>query len=189
MVFNNCTDSGLANVTVFLEDGQGLNLSTVSGANGNFSFDNVKMHSNAKHDYVIYIPSKSGTNATTFEYCGFDGTRMYFNHDEADIFFMPRVKPFYLFFTVYCKPLNISSQSDSIVFHSYQYVLHKNKPSDVYYWGGGGYGDRQYSNNGGGYPMGKYIIEMDIWKSGVHTTRKDSVYLGWGANTSYTINW
>jgi hypothetical protein len=55
--------------------------------------------------------------------------------------------------------------------------------------GGGGYGLGSYTNNSGNYPMGKYIIDMDIWKSGVHTTKKDSVYLGWGANTTYTINW
>ncbi len=188
MLFNNCTDSGLANVTVFLQDGQGLNLSTVSGANGNFSFNNVQIHSNAEYNYVIYIPSKSGTNATTFEYCGFDGTRLYFNNDEADIFFKPRVTPSYLFFTVYCNKIPFTNTNDSIIFYCNNYTFHKNVPNYPYGWGGG-YGDHIYFDNVGNYPMGKYNIDIDIWKSGVHTTKKDSVYLSWGANTSYTINW
>lgn len=190
MVFNNCTDSGLANVTVFLQDGQGLNLSTVSGANGDFSFNNIQIHSNTKYEYVIYIPSKSGTNATTFEYCGFDGTRMYFNHDEADFFLKPRVTPRFLFFGFIYGNSSTGNPNDSINIISYQPIFHKNVP------------DYPYSLNAkflgtspppvgiiAGYPMGKYIIDIDKWVNSVHTTKKDSVYLGWGANTTYTINW
>ena len=189
MVYNNCTDSGLANVTVFLQDGQGLNQSTVSGADGNFSFNNVQIHSNSKYEYVIYIPSKSGDGAKTFEYCGFDGARMYFNHDEADVFLKPRVTPRFLLFTIYCNKSPITNVSDSVRFYCTNYTFHKNVTNNPYRWGGGGYGLGSYTNNGGNYPMGKYIIDIDIWNSGVHTTKKDSVYLDWGANKTYTINW
>lgn len=59
---------------------------------------------------------------------------------------------------------------------------------------GGGYGIGQnnvalYENGAGNYPMGKYIIDIDKWISGVHTTSKDSIYLGWGAIKTHTINW
>ena len=63
MVFNNCTDSGLANVTVYLNISDGKNINTVqtiSDALGNFTFDNVQIHSASNYKYAIYIPSKSG---------------------------------------------------------------------------------------------------------------------------------
>jgi hypothetical protein len=136
MVFNNCTDSGLANVTVYLQDGQGLNLSTVSGAGGSFNFNNVKIHSGTKYEYVIYIPSKGGDGATTFEYCGFSGARMYFNHDEADMFLKPRVRPSYLFFNIYCNKTPITNATDSVRFNCTNYTFHKNVPDYPYVWGG-----------------------------------------------------
>jgi hypothetical protein len=149
----------------------------------------VQIHSSTKYNYALLILSKSGINAQTFEYCGFGGTVLGFNYNEVDMFFKPRVRPSYLFFDIYCNKNPITNKNDSIVFYCTNYTFHKNAPDYPYYWGGGGYGLGSYTNNSGNYPMGKYIIEMDIWKSGVHTTRKDSVYLGWGANTSYTINW
>ena len=191
MVYNNCTDSGLANVTVFLQDGQGLNLSTVSGVNGSFSFGSIQVHSNSKYNYVLYIPSKSGTNATTFEYCGFDGTRLYFNHDEADVFFKPRVTPRYLSLNLFCNKSPITGANDSIMFFFTNNTFHKNVPDYPYKFGGGGfYGTTSYNiGNIGNYPMGKYVVNIDKWVSGIHTSLKDSIYLAWGANTTYTINW
>jgi hypothetical protein len=137
MVFNNCTDSGLANVTVYLQDGQGLNLSTVSGVNGNFSFNNVQIHSSTKYNYALYILSKSGINAQTFEYCGFGGTVLGFNYNEVDVFFKPRVIPACLFYRIECNPIVITSRTDSIRYHLYQYTLHKNDIDAGYTWGGG----------------------------------------------------
>lgn len=195
-VYNNCNDSGLANVTVFLQDGQGLNISTVSGSDGSFSFSNVKIHSDSKFDYVIYIPSKSGTNATTFENCGFDGTRLYFSHEQTDLFFKPRVTPRYLTFDVYCNKTVPTDSNDYIMFTCTNYIFHKNVQDYPFKWSGGGYGapkgqfnTANYFNGSGGYPMGKYIIDIDIWKNNIHTTKRDSAYLTWGANSSYTINW
>ncbi len=83
MVFNNCTDSGLANVTVYLSDAQGLNTSTQSDVNGNFNFSNTKIHSSNKYKYAINIPSKSGDAATTFEHCGFNGDAIGFVSSNA----------------------------------------------------------------------------------------------------------
>ncbi len=192
MVFNNCTDSGLANVTVYLNISDGKNTNetqTISDAQGNFTFDNVQIHSASNYTYAIYIPSKSGINGGGGTEVGFQGANLYFNYDEADAFLKPRVKPSYFSCTIYCIPIPIKTQYDTIIFHAYNYTLHKNRPTDVYYWGGGGIGNDPSSPNHSSYPMGKYNIEMDIWKSGLHTHRKDSIYLGWGANTTYTINW
>ncbi|MCC7534140.1 MAG: hypothetical protein IT246_09385 [Bacteroidia bacterium] len=191
MVYNNCTDSGLANVTVYLKDGKGLNLSTVSDAVGNFIFKGVDIHSSSQYNYNIYIPSKSGTNATTFEYCGFVGTTLSFNYDEADMFFKPRVMPRYLSLNLFCNKSPITDSNDSIMFFFTNSTLHKNMPDYPYRFGGGGfYGTNSYNiGNIGNYPMGKYIIDIDKWVSGVHTYTKDSIYLEWGANKTYTINW
>ncbi|MFO0322994.1 MAG: hypothetical protein ACK504_11285 [Bacteroidota bacterium] len=192
MVFNNCTDSGLAKVTVFLKDGQGLNLSTVSDAKGNFKFNAVSIHSSSKYSYVIYIQSKSGDigSAPTIDNCGFRGATLYFNYDEADLFFKPRVIPWFYRCAIYCIKNPITNTNDSIIFYAKNYTIHKNAPDYGWAIEGGAYG---FSNDGsanlGDYPMGKYILEIDMWKSGVHTTRKDSIYLPWAAHTSYTINW
>ena len=189
MVYNNCTDSGLANVTVYLKDGQGLDVNTVSDGGGNFVFPGVSIHDNSKYTYSIYIPSKSGDNATTFEYCRFIGASLSFNHDEADMNFKPRVEPGCLLYTIYTNPTPITNSSDSVIYTAYQNTLHKNNSIATYTWGGGGQGTGVSWDNYGGYPMGKQVFQIDIWRSGVHTTKKDSIYLTWGANKTYTINW
>jgi len=99
MVFNKCTDSGLANVTVYLKtykDEKGIaSRETVSDAAGNFSFENTEIHSSSKYSYAIHIPSKSGDGATTPEYAGFNGTTMHFTGKEVNMntFLKPRVTP------------------------------------------------------------------------------------------------
>lgn len=188
-VFNNCTDSGLANVTVYLRNGSKILRTTVSEVSGNFNFNNVEIHSSSKYNYNIYIESKSGTNATKFEDCGFTGTTIFFKYNEADAFFKPRVTPHFLLFAIYCNKTPITNMNDSIIYYCTNYTFHENVIDDPYKWGGAGYGLGVYNNNISGYPMGKYIIDVNCWKSGIKTTKKDSIYLGWGANTSYTLNW
>ncbi|MFN8231118.1 MAG: hypothetical protein U0V03_09390 [Bacteroidia bacterium] len=136
MVFNNCTDSGLANVTVYLQDNKGLNLSTLSDVNGNFVFSGVKIHSSDKYSYGLNIPSKSGIGATTFEYAGFNGESVNFSPNEADEFFKLKVTPKYLNFQVFCNKSIITNANDSILFYCSNYVFHKNVPSANYRWGG-----------------------------------------------------
>ena len=191
MVFNNCTDSGLAKVTVFLKDGQGLNLSTVSDAIGNFKFNAVSIHSSSEYSYAIYIQSKSGNigSAPTIDNCAFRGATLYFNYDEADLFFKPRVIPAFYRCAFYCIKNPTTDKNDSIIFYAKNYTVHKNVTDYVWIIKGQAYGIPPYFNQSGDDPMGKYILEIDMWKSGVHTTRKDSIYLPWGADTSYTINW
>ncbi len=188
MVYNNCTDSGLANVTVFFKDGQGLNSSVVSDGVGNFNFPNVSINDNSKYTYSIYIPSKSGIGATTPEYCGFNGTTLGFNYNEADMFFKPRVTPKYLYFCMDFNPSVTIPNGDSISVYYYQKTFHKNVPTLPYDGTVGKYGIYD-PGCGSNYPMGLWHLEIKKWKSSVYTFVKDSVYLTWGANTTYTINW
>lgn len=191
MVVNNSTDSGLANVTVYLTNGRKKLLNTVTDAHGNFCFPNVDIHSNEKYNYSIYIESFSGgisSNPALTE-IGITGTQMYFKPEEANVFFKPRVTPLFLLSQIFCNKTPFTTVNDSIIFYCTNNTFHKNVPNEPYQWGGAGYGSGNYNNNVGGYPMGKYNLEIMMWKSGVYSTKKDSIYLGWGANTSYTINW
>ncbi len=190
MVYNNCTDSGLANVTVYLKDGKGLNLSTVSDAVGNFIFRGVDIHSSSQYNYNIYIPSKSGIGASTFEYCGFVGTTLSFNYDEADMFFKPRVTPKFLQLSViYQGSCNVNDTINPLFT---QEIYHKNVSSSPFQFYMGTNGSLPnatlYNYN---YPMGKYKIKITRFNSvtSEYTTSYDSIYLEWGANKTYTINW
>ncbi len=192
MVYNQCTDSGLANVQVFLkinkDNSPFQSLETTSGINGTFSFSNVDIHSNSKFTYAIYIPSKSGIGGGE---TGFNGTTLSFNNNESSIFFKTRVTPKFLLInvsTIYSN--SVSNLNDSIVLIFSQKTFHKNIVDLPYTFGGGTYGIIGNSNySQGNYPMGLYNIAIDKWKNGIHTNTQDSIYLGWGATKPYTVNW
>ncbi len=195
MVYNQCTDSGLAGVNVYLKinkDNQTVkNYETVSGINGAFSFTNAEMHSNTDYTYAIYIPSKSGTNGAGGTEVGFNGTSLSFNNSEANTFFQPRVTPKFLDFCFAISPAVVIVNPDSLVISFKQNVFHKNIPDLPY----ASYRIHSQMQNGitnctfGNYPMGLWSITIDKWKSGLHTTTYDSLYLGWGATKTYTANW
>jgi hypothetical protein len=187
IVFNNCTDSGLANVTVYLQDGQGLNLSTVSDANGNFSFNSVQIHSDNKYSYRLYIPSKSGTGATTPEYCSFTGESLSFTKDETNTFFKPRVTPGFLYLCYTSNIIFPIVQPDSLNIYFEQKTFHKNVPNLPY--SGKIINSSNISSCSSNYPMGWWVFSTQKWKSGNYTFYKDSLYIGWGGTKTYTINW
>lgn len=192
-VYNNCTDSGLAGVSVYLkiikDNSEYKSYKMVSGTDGNFSFSNVEIHSSSNYSYVIYIPSKSGEQATTPEYCRFDGTEIYFNSSEFDVFFKPRVTPGFLLLKVYYSSLTATS-NDTVITNFSQNIFQKNVPMLPYSLNGGAYGNTPLLfDHYGNYPMGKYNITIESWKSGLYTIKKDSIYLGWGSTNTYTVNW
>lgn len=190
MVFNNCTDSGLENVTVYLNINDGKSTSsrqTISDSNGNFSFDGVSIHSSSKYSYAIYIPSKSGINGGGGTEVGFNGTTLNFNYDEVDMFFKPRVTPKFLFLCYQSNATFPIMQPDSLDIYFEQKTFHKNVPLLPY--SGVIYNNSNISSCSSNYPMGKWNFIIKKWKSGVYTTTIDSIYLGWGSTTTYTINW
>ncbi len=188
MVYNTCTDSGIANVVVYLKDGLGLDIAALSDGNGNFEFSSVKIHSSSKYNYALYIPSKSGIGATTPNYAGFNGTTLSFNANEADVFFKPRVTPKYLFFCIdFVNNVNIPA-SDSIKLYYYQKVFHKNLP-ELPYDGSVDKAGIFDPGCGSNYPMGLWNIVIDKWKNNTHTTVYDSIYIDWASSKTYTVNW
>lgn len=195
MVYNQCTDSGLAGVTVYLkiskDNSELKSYQTVSGVNGNFSFGSVDIHNNSAYSYAINIPSKSGDGATTPEYCGFIGTTVTFTKDEVKTFFQPRVIPSFLNWCFVVSPVTNIGYPDSLYISFQQKVYHKNAPAFPYS------SKRTQSDlqNGfvnctfGNYPMGLWNIRINKWKSGIYTVINDSIYIGWAATKTYTINW
>lgn len=194
MVFNNCTDSGLAGVTVYLKtyknNSEIGSSQTTSGINGSFTFSDVDIHSDTKYTYAIYIPSKSGTAATTPEYCRFDGTTMSFTNDEVSSFFQPKVTPGFLFFTLQFKQSMITTNSDSIVVNYFQKYFHSNVANLPYNLYAKCYGGTLTQNGTvANYPMGMWNLKIDKWKNSIHTITYDSIYIGWASTKTYTVSW
>ncbi|MBS1646443.1 MAG: hypothetical protein JST67_03780 [Bacteroidetes bacterium] len=66
-VYNLCTDSGMANITVYLKENGNTIAQMNSGTGGSFSFSNVQIHSNDEYVYELYIDSKSGIGDVGFQ--------------------------------------------------------------------------------------------------------------------------
>ena len=146
-------------------------------------------HSSDKYTYAIYIKSQSGDGAPFASLSRFDGTTIYFNNYDVETFFRPKVTPGFFICTIYYLTIP-TSKSDSIIVQLSQNTFHKNVPDLPYKLPSGAVGDRDgQANNFGNYPMGLHNITINKYKSGIHTLSYDSIYLGWGATKSHTINW
>jgi len=195
MVFNTCTDSGLAGIKVYLkmyyQKKQISEYSTLSGTSGKYTFTAVEMHSDPDYEQVIYIASKSGDNAKNFETCGIRGTSMWFKFEESDIFMKPRVVPKFIYIAFYFPRQQTTVSSDSIIARCEQRVYHKNVPDYPYKFGDGAIGIEKgtYPKRIGNYPMGLYHIVVDKWVSGVHTQWKDSLFTNYGDTAAYVVHW
>lgn len=195
MVFNNCTDSGLAGIKVyfqvFLDEKKIVeNIETTSGKDGSFLFKGVNIHSNNAYTYAVYIKSQSGDGAPFASLSRFTGTTIYFHNYESQTFLKPRVTPGFFILTLYLNTAIISTANDSVIAMFKQLKYKNNVPGSPYMFGGGSYGNQStQKGNIGHYPMGLYNITIDKWRGGVHTTSYDSIYLGWAGDKTYTVNW
>ena len=194
MVFNLCTDSGIAGVKVYLEIYQAKKLvkkySGVSGEGGTFLFKDAELHLNKEFTYNIYIPSKSGIMAKDAETCGIQGGSYGFTLDEVNNSMNPRVIPSFISVTMYFIGEHINP-SDSVIARFTQNVYHKNVPDYPYKFGDGVHGLPNYypRRSIGNYPMGLYHIVVDKWVSGVHTQWKDSLFTNYGDTAAYVVHW
>jgi len=198
MVFNLCTDSGIAGVKVYLEIYQAKKLvkkySGVSGEGGTFLFKDAELHLNKEFTYNIYIPSKSGIMAKDAETCGIQGGSYGFTLDEVNNSMNPRVIPSFISLSVYFMGKHLDS-SDSIITRFTQNTYHKNVPDYPYKFALGKEGspfadDFPNTRTGlGNYPMGLYHIVVDKWVSGVHTQWKDSLFTNYGDTAAYVVHW
>jgi len=207
MVYNNCTDSGLAGVKVYLrtyKDNKGIaSMETVSDANGDFSFTDAELHSSSKYSYAIYIPSISGIGANNPELSVFNGTTIYFTGKEvnANTFLRPKVTPGFFNFCYTINHVDTIKSPDSISIYFEQKTLRKNVPNSTY-----GYPENSINGKGkmvsnippivstagscmGSRWMGKWHVTVEKIKSGIYSFTQDSIYISWKGSNSYTINW
>jgi hypothetical protein len=194
MVFNNCTDSGLADIPLFLNVYSDNDLvkkySAISGDSGKFFFDHVEMHTSPLYSYDIFIPSKSGFVVPRRSETGFDGTRMTFSTAESYLFLRPQVTPriYYLNFHFEREK---ESNIDSLHFTASQEIFHNNVPdlphilkARIFKNSNNGSG-----NWGGGYPSGKYKIEITKWKGKDFIIEKDEMYIKFQDSLTHVIEW
>jgi len=195
MVYNNCTDSGLAGVKVYFKvfrDEKNIvqNIETTSGKDGSFLFKGVNIRSNNVYTYAVYIKSQSGIGAAFASLSRFTGTTIYFHNYESQTFLKSRVTPGFFNLTLYLNTAIISTANDSVIAMFKQLKYKNNVPESPYMFGGGSYGNQStQKGNMGDYPMGLYNITIDKWRGGVHTTSYDSIYVGWADEKTYTVNW
>ncbi len=191
-VNNLCNDSGMANITVkFVSQtsGGGDVVKTISDLNGNFYFYNVSINHNSGINYFLNIESKSGTGDI-----GFTGTTELINKDNVNLNYVLNVVPFFDYLIVKMQPPVAVVTPDTFTVRMEQRIIHKNLPDQINTflvssgWVQPGY--PSYSDHYCyGYPMGKWYLETDKFKNGIHSIIHDSIYMNWGANATYIVPW
>ncbi len=194
MVFNTCTDSGLAGIPVYLNTYFKNKLvkkySTVSGEDGHYIFESAELHTSPSYSYAIHIPSKSGDNAHDFESCGIRGTNMIFSLEEADIYMKPRVVPKFIYMNIYFTRHSTGPETDTVKVKFEQSTYHKNVPDYPHAFSGDAYGSLKYFRGGvRNYPMGLYDVTIDTWKGGLHERKYDKLYIPYGDTAAYVVHW
>jgi hypothetical protein len=191
MVYNTCTDSGLAGVEIFLEIFRNEKYISrtrqLSSSGGYFLFENVPVYLDNDYEYAVHIPSRSGDVARAPGEESFTGCTMYFSGSEADKFLQPPVTPSFLFL---CFKANITfpiSQPDSLLIILQQPIFHKNVPDFPYTGQISNFSSLESCTSN--YPMGWWIVETKKWKKGQFYHYFDSIYLGQGDTKTYNIVW
>jgi hypothetical protein len=186
-IYNPYTDSGMANITVYLKENGNTISHTTSSTNGEFSFNNAQIHS--QDSYGLYVPSVSGIAGVGV---GIEGFNIALDKNRISQYGVYTVVPH---FYKLCHTSDITSSivspdsfyvsftqkkiATSSLASNYTYSLATS--SHAYPPG--------YSSCFGGYIMGLWNITIEKWKSGVHTTTYDSIYMSYGATKTYTIHW
>jgi len=189
-VYNLCTDSGLANCTVFLNinnsTGGGSTLQTISGANGMFSFANVQIHSNSDYTYDLEVQDNTAGGYQP----DIDGNDVGIDKSKISQTWMIPVIPIADYWRLYF-PSSITSAiySDTFTLVLQQNILHKNVPSINYSmtlavcpcptptptaWA-----PINNIGNISGYWMGMWYSTLNKTHNGVHTITRDSFYIPW----------
>lgn len=190
-VFNLANDSGLANVTVFLNISgpEGYSsLTATSNANGNFIFSNVQIHTSNDYKYSLEVPSNGAGGSQP----AIDGSSIVLDKSKLNQNFILHVIPHFKYWELYLTNSSFTS-SDTFLFTMQQNIIHKNTSNSNW----------QLVNNCpcpitgttnvlggiGNYWMGWWQVTLDKTVNGVHTVNTDSFYLGWGATVTDTIPW
>ena len=185
-VFNVCTDSGLANIPVYLQE-NGINIAqTVSGANGNFSFINAKTHSSGDYNYALYVYSHGAASPAI------DGASVPVMNFATTLNYVVKVRTRLYSGSTYFRNTTFL-QTDTFSYVLQQTIFHKNVPYDdswqVSQSSPCNYCPTNYMGNISNFPSGMWRVTLYRTKNGVHTTQTDSFYVGWGVTRVDTLLW
>jgi hypothetical protein len=190
-VYNLCNDSGLANVIIFLNiksSAANSSLSTISGADGNFSFNNIQMHSSSDYIYNLNIPSNSAGGYKP----AIDGVTIDIDKSKINQKQILNVAPHFKYWQLYL-PNTLFTANDTFMLTFQQNTMHMNVASSNWqlidncpcpistptHLAGG------FSN----YWTGWWQVIYNKTKNGVHTIKTGNFYVGWGATKTDTIPW
>ena len=192
-VYNMCTDSGLVNCTVFLKL-NGSNIAQMqSGASGNFTFNNVQIHSSSSYTYALATIDNPDGGGGLPPIWGASVAIEKGNSNRPYILqVIPETLQWYLYF-----PSGVSVVSTDTIFLSLQQkVFHKNLPNGVYV--SSLYNCPTYTFSGihNNYISDESFSWMGWWfstliktKNGITTNKTDSFYVPWNASSTDTIPW
>lgn len=185
-VFNVCTDSGLANIPVYLQE-NGTNIAqTVSGANGNFSFANAKTHSSGDYNYALCVYSHGAASPAI------DGASVPVMNFPTTLNYVVKVRTRLYSWSTYFKNTTFLP-TDTFSYVVQQNVFHKNVPYDNSWMVSQGsvcsYCPTNILDDMSNFPSGMWRVTLNRTKNGVHTTQTDSFYVGWGVTKTDTLLW
>ncbi|MBS1646442.1 MAG: hypothetical protein JST67_03775 [Bacteroidetes bacterium] len=194
-VYNLCTDSGLVNCTVYLQENGNTIAQMQSGVNGAFTFSNVSIHSSSDYNYTIQTIDNPDGGGLTPPIDG--GTAIISKENYAQIYtvnILAKFNQLYLYL-----PVKSRNTMDTVVVTLQQNVFHKNVPGGNYNLIYNftlplpppplGYNTGELDDVSSKYWMGWWNIKTDRIERGVHITKTDSIYIGWGAAVTDTIPW
>ena len=183
-VINACTDSGMANLTVYLTlfnaASHPINYQTTTNANGGFTFPNLTLQSSGVFNSLIKV-----TNSTNFV-----GQTNVFVDSLAKKPFLLTVIPNSPSLIIYFNHSPTTAGTDSVITSLVQNKLNLsisgagNGPSYKYYGNTAAATDTIYN-----IPMGWWHINSNRWLSSKDTMLKDSIYIYRGIAKTYTLNW
>ena len=188
-VYNLCTDSGMTNIAVSLQENGNTIGQIISGTNGSFSFNNIQIHSSNSYTYQLYIPSESGIGGGG----GIDAGYYTADKDKLNSPLILDVIPHSNQIILYYPANTHLSLNDTFILSVQQNIYHKNIPNGNFKVIAGNCPNYPPSTNFIGnidnYWMGWWQVTLDKTKNGVHIIKTDSFYIGYKATVTDTIPW
>ena len=128
-VYNMCTDSGLVNCTVFLNQNGSTIAQMQSGAGGNVTFSNVQIHSSSSYTYDLEVQSNTAGGYKP----DIDGNVVGIDKSKISQTLAIDVLPIADYWRLYF-PSSITTAiySDTFTLVIQQNIFHKNMPNGNY---------------------------------------------------------
>ncbi len=163
-----------------------------SGANGNFTFSNVQIHSSSSYAYALQtIDNPDGGHGEP----PISGDAISLDKEDLNKIYKLQVVPLVLQWYLYFPSGTVLSTGDTILLTLRQKIFQKNFPSGNYLLtlcNSPTYTFVTTNNYIGDLSfewMGWWYSTLSKTKNGVHSLKTDSFYVGWNVNVTDTIPW